>query len=49
VQRWRGDLAVDFPGGGTVQLAGPRFRTLVGREEVALAAASLEALLGIPF
>jgi hypothetical protein len=48
-QRWRGDLGVAFPGGDTVRLAGPRFQALAGDEEVALAAASLEALLGLPF
>jgi hypothetical protein len=44
-QRWHGNLAVTFPSGDTVRLAGPRFNALMGGAAVGLAAASVEGLL----
>ena len=46
-QHWRGNLAVRFPSGRLVRLAGPRFNALIGGEEVAIGVASIEGLLGI--
>ena len=46
-QRWHGDLAVAFPMGDTVRLAGPRFSASLGGAAVASAAASIEGLLGL--